>query len=265
MSGCISPWMRMLPVLLLLVVACGTPEAPPAAPAAPVVAPAEPTPAEPPPPALPASPDGTTPDMKQRAEVVRALGVVREAASAHGWVAHIQEPFWDRVEVYDTQAALWSRILQLHGMPADTELPTDGLTAALEKRVLMAVDEQEYARIRPIYAAGREAWRRLLAHEIAHRLHVRVLDGDEDAMGPTWFFEGFATFIADQELGEVPPITSLEDALAAGQAKGDGAYAKYQSAVAWLAERVPLPELVAHAGDVDFEGWLKQRLEGAGD
>ena len=210
--------------------------------------------------ALPPAPAGSAPDSLERVQAVRALGMVRDAATAHGWTEHIDEPFWDRFEVYDTQAQLWDRIIALHGLPPDSPLPTSGLVAGLEKRVLLAVAPEECARLRPGYAAGDQAWTRLLAHESAHRLHVRVLKGDEDAMGPTWFFEGFASVIPDQELGIDVPITSLAEALEAARFKGDGSYARYQAAVAWLSEQIPLAELVAHAGDAEFEAWLKERL-----
>lgn len=189
--------------------------------------------------------------------------MVRDAATAHGWAQHLAEPFWDRFEVYPSQAALWQRVLALHGLPADTKLTASGLVAGLEERVLLVVSPAEFARVQPVYAAGEQAWTRVLAHEIAHRLHVRILDGDEDAMGPPWFFEGFAAVISDQRLGIEVPVTSLDEALAAAGFEGEGSYARYQAAVRWLAERIPLPELVAHAGDPAFEAWLKERLDRA--
>ncbi len=56
---------------------------------------------------------------------------------------------------------------------------------------------KEYAEI---YPEGIEdkSFEKLLTHEMAHRLHIRILDGNEEAMGPIWFFEGFAIYIADQ-------------------------------------------------------------------
>ncbi len=259
--------MRRLSCLFALALGCGappvTPEPPapssassPEVPAATPAAPASPAASE-----LPPAPAGSAPDSLQRVQAVRALGMVRDAGTANGWTAHISEPFWDRFEVYETQAQLWDRIIALHGLPSDSPLPTSGLVAGLEKRVLLAVAPAEFARLQPGYAAGDQAWTRLLAHEIAHRLHVRVLEGDEDAMGPIWFFEGFATVISGQRLGVAVPITSLDDALEAAKFKGDGAYARYQAAVSWLAERIPLPELVAHAGAAGFESWLAQRLK----
>ena len=41
-------------------------------------------------------------------------------------------------------------------------------------------------------------YEKLLTHELAHRYHQDLVDGDADAMGPIWFFEGFATLAADQ-------------------------------------------------------------------
>lgn len=71
------------------------------------------------------------------------------------------------------------------------------LSGVLENRRLMAVAPQMY---HDSYPDGREknAYEKLLAHEIFHRLHVRILNGNEESMGPVWFFEGFAIYAADQ-------------------------------------------------------------------
>jgi len=184
-----------------------------------------------------------------------ALTIVRGFAAAHGWARHAEAPFHDAFEVFDDQAALWRRILEVHSMSPDTPLACDGLTAALERRVLMALTPAAYARVRPEYAAAPGAWVRLLAHEMAHRLHVRILDGDEEAMGPRWFYEGFAVVASGQDLCGERCATTAE-ALAAAATEGRGAYARWGAALSHLRGRAPLPELVARAGQPGFEGWL---------
>ena len=33
-------------------------------------------------------------------------------------------------------------------------------------------------------------YEKLIAHELAHAYHIQLLDGDEESMGPVWFYEG---------------------------------------------------------------------------
>ena len=187
--------------------------------------------------------------------MVTALGYVREFAEHHGWTAHLQDPFFRGVELFQTQGALWQRILELNGI-SDIPMPTDGLTAALENQVLVAVVPEEAQRVRPEYFASNEDWIRVLAHEIVHRLHVRILGGNEEAMGPVWFFEGFAVMGSGQVFGDELEVESVDRALELAHSEGRGAYARYAAALRFFALQVPLAELVAHAGDADFEAWL---------
>ncbi|MEZ4536771.1 MAG: hypothetical protein R3D26_17495 [Cyanobacteriota/Melainabacteria group bacterium] len=69
--------------------------------------------------------------------------------------------------------------------------------AGIEKGVYFSVSPAVYARIYP-QGEDPDAFEKLFTHELAHRLHVRILDGDEERMGPIWFFEGFATIASGQ-------------------------------------------------------------------
>jgi hypothetical protein len=191
--------------------------------------------------------------------VLLALQIVREFAAVHGWSRHVRQPFFNAVEIYADQSALWRRILELNGVE-DAPMPTDALTAALEGEKLLAVFREEAERARPEYFRTPEDWARALAHEIVHRLHARILNGNEDAMGPEWFFEGFAVYGSGQPLGDAYEIASADEGLMLAAQRGRGAYARYAAAVRFFAERVPLPELVANAGTKDFDAWLRSRV-----
>lgn len=191
--------------------------------------------------------------------VVRALEIVGEFAARYGWGEKRVEPFFRAVEIYETRDELWTRILDLHGLE-DVPVPTDALTAALEEGILLAVVPEEAERARPEYFNTLDDWTRALAHEILHRLHIRILDGEEERMGDPWFFEGFAIFGSGQRLGaELEPETFAE-AMDLTRMEGRGSYAGFAAAFRFFAQRVPLPELVAHAGDKDFEDWLRKRV-----
>ncbi len=187
--------------------------------------------------------------------VVQALDVARAFADEHGWSKHMDDPYFKAVEVYPTQTMLWNRILQLHGL-ASRPLPTDGLTAALEEDVLLIVSPTEAARVRPEYFADEDDWMRALAHEIVHRLHVRILDGDEDAMGPSWFFEGFAVLGSGQRFGLSTSYADMAEALEKGTEGGRGSYARYAGLLRTALRGTRLQTLVDKAGREDFAEWM---------
>lgn len=196
-----------------------------------------------------------------RKTVQKACEVVRVFAGAHGWADRVDDCFYDGVEVFASSEELVARIFELHQLPKDTALPEGAIVvAALEKRVLMAVTPTTFQTLQPDYASSENAWMRLFAHEIGHRLHVAILEGNEDAMGPTWFFEGFAVVAAGQQLGSPLTFSTRAEALEGTRAKGPGAYRQYGAAVRYFSSKIPLPELVQRAGAPDFEAWLIERL-----
>jgi hypothetical protein len=191
-------------------------------------------------------------------EVLRAHEILTDFARQHGWSREAGVRTFDSVEIFTEQRSLWRRVLEVNQLPAETPLQVSGLAAALEGRILMAITPEEYARVQPTYAALPDSWSRLLAHEMVHRLHVELLGGNESAMGPQWFFEGFAVLGAGQNLDEGLVFRSAEEALeAAHDSKSRQAYRRFVATVRYFSTRVPLAELVRRASDADFESWLK--------
>ncbi|HBW22059.1 MAG: hypothetical protein A2X28_09565 [Elusimicrobia bacterium GWA2_56_46] len=190
--------------------------------------------------------------------VVEADNIVADYLTQHNWQAQAKASVYDSIEIFATQQELWNRIKEVNGITTDIPMPTAGLVAGLEARVLLAVTPEEYQRISPTYAsAQKDFWMRLLAHEIAHRRHAVILGGNEDAMGPTWFFEGFAVLVSGQNIDSDLYYTSTDEALTQVAEKKPGAYSRYVAAVRFFLTKTTLPELVAHAGMTDFETWLK--------
>ena len=99
---------------------------------------------------------------------------------------------------------------------------------------------------------------RVLAHEMIHRLHVNILAGNEDMMGPVWFYEGFAVVGAGLRLDSDLRYKSADQALAAVSKSGRGAYRRYAAAVRYFMGKTPVGELVRRAGHADFEDWLRK-------
>jgi hypothetical protein len=152
----------------------------------------------------------------------------------------------------------------LENIGSEHGLPTDGLAAGLVSRVLLTVTPEEYARARPKYASRNDAWPRLLAHELAHGLHARLVHGNEGAMGPKWFFEGFAIVASGQRLCSGVRPSALDEALLSAHAQGSGSYGVYDCVLRFLLKRLPLEEMVRNAGNANFEDWLRREYSRRG-
>ncbi len=193
----------------------------------------------------------------RRAELESAVraAVARIAtfAQAHGWGDLAREPLFDSVRIFDDKAAFDAFLIAATGVDQDTKLPAE-FCAALENRVLTAVSPEMYEEV---YAAGREpgSYAKLLAHEIAHRLHIRILNGDEEAMGPVWFYEGFAIYAADQ-MNDPTFILSDEELWRIVANPNRGSYKKYGAAIRQFLEKTTIEEMVKRAGKDGFKEWL---------
>jgi hypothetical protein len=197
------------------------------------------------------------------ADVVGAYLTVNLFAAPHGWAAQAEPASFDRVEVFATPADLWQRLLVLADAPADTPLPAGPPSAGLEGRALVALSPAANRDLTPEFGTLPDAWRRLLAHEMVHRLHVAVLAAQgkpEDAMGPRWFYEGFAVVGSGQDFDTAAHLAYGDSAAALAGVRSTEdprlAYQRYAAAVRWFARRAPLADLVARAGDPGFEDWL---------
>jgi len=95
----------------------------------------------------------------------------------------------------------------------------------------------------------------VLAHEIIHRLHVRIV-ADENAMGPLWVFEGFAMYGADQARGSIKTMTR-DEIWQVVREKERIDYRKYSFVFRYFAVRTSPREIILRAARDDFDEWLK--------
>lgn len=185
--------------------------------------------------------------------VGQAIGIVRSFAKRHGWDSLAAEPFMDSVMVFGDKRTFDRTLLSLVGADSSTRIPA-GFCAALEQRTLVAVTPEFYAKV---YPDGVEegSYAKLLAHEMCHRLHIRILKGDEEAMGPIRFYEGFAVYAAGQ-LASPDRKLSLADIqrICGDPERGD--YREYRMVLEHYLEKASLRELVTRAGSKGFEEWL---------
>ena len=198
--------------------------------------------------------------------LITAQKRVVDFAKRHEWEAEVQECFLDSFEVYDDKSRFDSRVLQIMGMTVEEALASssmpgsllpDSYSAALENRVLIAVSPDLFAKNVPGVDEEDHFYEKLLGHEISHRLHVRILKGDEEAMGPIWFFEGFAMYSMDQFM-QKSPILSNEEIWEIIQSGQRGSYYKYIKVFTHFLGKTSLSQMVEKAGDKDFVEWLKK-------
>lgn len=206
---------------------------------------------------LPASLESRRAELEEYVRAAQAR--IRECASNYDWERHTVESFMDSVMIFDVKGEFDRTLLRITGSDSGIVLP-ETYCAALEERTLLAVSPELYARV---YPEGIEdkSYEKLLAHEIAHRLHVRVLNGDEDAMGPVWFYEGFALYAADQFRTPPRELSTDEVWRVVGETER-GSYADYAYVFRYFAGKALLQELVGRASGANFAEWLHS-LEGA--
>lgn len=196
--------------------------------------------------------------VKYEATLSAALGRIQEFARSHNWARHATESFMDSVVIFDAKEDFDRALLHITGSDPETVLPAT-YCAALENRMLLAVSPELYAQVYP-EGIEDDSYEKLLTHEIAHRLHIRILSGDENAMGPVWFFEGFALYAADQLKTPDHELSVDEIWRVVGETERSS-YGGYASAFRYFASKAPLQELVKRASDTDFTDWL-HGLEG---
>jgi len=190
-----------------------------------------------------------------RKDFIEAQTRLRTFACKHGWEKLTGEPFVKQIEIYDTKDGFDSRMRELCSVDAKTAIPRT-FSAGIEKDVFFAVSPEIY---RANYADGREDddYIKLITHELAHRLHVRICGGDEEKMGPMWFWEGFAVYAAVQ-LNENPPVLSDSEIWSIVDARERGSYKKYNVVFRHFLKGTPLPDYVKKAGEPKFRDWLEQ-------
>lgn len=176
-------------------------------------------------------------------------------ALRHGWQACVKEPFAKQFRVYADKAAFDHDLLEICGLETTLEIPKT-YCAALEQGVLMSVSPELYRRL---YPEGDEenAFEKLLTHEMAHRLHIRLLDGNEEAMGPVWFYEGFALYAAGQ-LEQAAPHLETSEIWAVVSAEERMDYRRYVTAFRYFLDKAAIHQLIEMAGKAEFVDWLKQ-------
>ncbi len=160
----------------------------------------------------------------------------------------------EKVEIYSNKNTFDKKLIQLsQGKMTSVPKTFVGLS---DKKILRVVSWPVYKEIHPNDSL--EDYEKVLTHEIAHQLHVRLLNGKESLMGPIWFFEGFAVLAANQyEDFEVNDSDKIEVVLNPER----GNYKSYGSVMRKLVKLKPLSELIKMTKDPKFNSKVIELLK----
>lgn len=176
-------------------------------------------------------------------------------ARKHGWTDLTSTPLMKSAEIYDKKSDYDEHLYELQPTLRGKAIPKT-FVAGIEHDVFFAVSPEIVDEVLP---QGREkdSYVKLILHELVHRLHVRIVKGNEERMGPVWFYEGFAVYGADQYAAASPQLTD-DEIWKIVAAPERGSYFKYRTVVMHFLKRRKLQALLDHAGDADFAVWLKK-------
>lgn len=195
---------------------------------------------------------------KRRAEfesdLLEAQRRLRSFSEKHDWENLTDEPLMRRAEIYDNKRDYDDHLYKLEPSLRGKPIPKT-FTAGIEQDVFFAVTPEICNEVFP-QGKEKDSYIKLILHELTHRLHVRIVKGEEDRMGPIWFFEGFAIHGADQYSAKAPKLSENEIWEIVGE-KSRGSYLKYRTVFDYFLRKHSLLELLDHAGGKDFADWLR--------
>jgi hypothetical protein len=183
---------------------------------------------------------------------------IRKFCKRNGWEGLSTEIYFDSIMIFDSKKEFDFALLTIAGENTNIVLPKT-YCAALEQRTLMAMTPEYYEEV---YPEGKEShsYEKLLTHEIAHRVHISILKGNEDAMGPVWFYEGFAIYAANQfEYSDLSLNKSEMISVVNNPERSN--YKKYSFVFRLIVNEIPLKELVEKAASPDFNKEIEILLD----
>lgn len=191
--------------------------------------------------------------------------VVRDAqerisifAFNHQWSEHVSTPLIKRIRVYETKEKFDSEVKNAFKYDSEIELP-QSFSAIIADGILLAVTPNKY---NENYKVGQEehAYEKLFAHELAHELHIRILEGEEEQMGPRWFFEGFALYAANQFDNSLLELTKDDIRMIVSSNKSV-TYAYYRLIMDELLLYMELKDAVEHAKYQNFKDFSRKTFK----
>lgn len=183
---------------------------------------------------------------------------ISEFAKRHGWDSLVVESFMDSVMIFDNKREFDKTLLSTVGMDTSIVFPKT-FSAGLENRILLIVSPEIYLENYPI-GNEEDYYEKIMIHEIAHRFHIRILNGNEDAMGAVWFYEGFAVYVANQLNNPELNLTN-EEMIEIMNDSQRGSYSNYGYIFRYFNEKVPLKDMIEKAKEEDFNKWMISMID----
>jgi len=193
------------------------------------------------------------PKSCSRIDIDKARQIVRSFAEKHELTDAL--PALDEVRgyIFTDQRALCRYLTdQEHELGP---FPPGLIATTIENRILI-VSQDEVRRLRPEFIRIKNGWHKIIAHEMTHILHLTLVDGDSDALGPEWFFEGLACFAAQQTFDISFETETPQQVLEAVQQRDRQRYGRYEAAIRYFCRRRSLREMIDRAKHPKFEEWL---------
>jgi hypothetical protein len=190
--------------------------------------------------------------------IINSQKRLKSFSNNYDWIEYIKENFANICEIYDDKQEFNKRIKQIFQLGEDIQIP-DTYSAFLENKIIAAVSPRLYQENFP-EGIEESSYEKLLCHEMAHQFHIRLLDGDEEAMGPVWFFEGFAIYASNQ-FSDVETNIDVNEIIQIIDEKERGSYKKYSMVFKYVLNKIQLPTLVEKAGNEGFNEWVKNRIK----
>ncbi len=164
----------------------------------------------------------------------------------------------DRAVVYPDEKSLRQGVAKVFG--DDPQKIPDTFSGTVNGKTLYVISEEAFRpiwkKLYPNWPWSQKSYRSLIVHELAHQAHAHASSqrtGTEDAMGPSWFYEGLAVMCAGQFISDAKPMTATEILSYVGGDKAPKvSYPLYGRLVRSLALLVPVKTLVEKAAEPGF-------------
>lgn len=199
---------------------------------------------------------GPNNDSNFSAALQSSIGKIIDFSAKYDLGPTKAEDFVSKVVIYASKSEFDSMLRSSPDWPKNAQVPKTFVGVG-EKKVFHVVSWPAYQTVHPDETYS--DYQKLIAHELGHLFHIAYLHGQEDKMGPVWFYEGFACLIADQYPDSPLPSKSEVTSILKDPKRGN--YKTYAPIMRALARLKPIKEMLNHASDSGFSKEMSKLLE----
>lgn len=197
---------------------------------------------------------GMKTDAKIENEIEQAIAQILDFSRSNQLGLTSKEQFITNVTIYESKSSFDNLIKSSSEWKAQTKVPATRLGFG-KNREFFVVSWAAYQGVHP--RDSRSEYEKLMVHEIAHLLHIAYLKGDDEKMGPIWFYEGFACFVANQ----YPDAALPKDPSSVINLPEGASYRDYVAIFRALRKKYSVRELLHKANDKKFNDWAISTLQ----